>query len=639
MSGIAGRIDLRGRKLDQEMLGRMAALIAYRGPDGKSTWVNGSVSICHRHFHTTPESIHERQPQMDPTGQVCLVLDGRIDNREELKTALEPDGARLRSPSDAELVLRAYLRWGDDFAVRILGDYALAIWDARNRRLLLARDILGLKPLYYYVDAEKILWCSEIRPLFADPSVPKEPNEGMVGEFLADSITSLSETLYQGVFRVLPAHIVVFDIDRPELGPRMKRYWPHHLPATVGCGTDGEYAERLREILQEAVRCRLRSLGPVGIELSGGLDSSFVACLASDAIRQGSVAVGGVEAFSLVFPGSSCDESCFLDAVVARCGMPSNRICPPPQDLSWHRAQVVRDWLPPDYPNGSMARPLRACAVDKGFRVLLTGLGGDEWFQGSRHYYADLLRTCRIASLLRRARADPAVPTLLPWPSNPLLVWAIGPLLPHPLKRIIRAVQGQRRTPAWLPAPFARRIALRDRQDAGGSVGRFSSCAQADQFRLLCSGIYQWQIESIDRSASAAGIELRHPFHDRRIIEFSLALPEEQKWRAGLARFVLREAMRGIVPEMIRQRIGKAEFSEIVVGALRAAGGKPFFDSLTIATVGWVDPVQVARMYQDTVRRAADRTGPFFANLWPLWRILATELWFDVVFGDNRSRV
>lgn len=634
MSGIAGRIELRRPEVDQTLLLRMSALIAHRGPDGEGNWTRGSVGLCHRQFCTTPESLHERQPWTDVSGMVCLTLDGRVDNREELSKALQAQGVTLRCTSDAELVLQAYLCWEEDFAMRIIGDFALAVWDVRIRRLILARDILGMKPLHYFVDGERLLWCSEIRPLFADPAVPREPNERMVGEFLADSITSPSETLYRGIFCLPPAHLLVFDADRPDTGPRLRRYWDIDPAATIRCRDDREYAERLLDVLKEAVRCRLRSLGPVGVELSGGLDSSFVTCLASD-LTGGANANGGLESFSLVFPGFACDESEYIDAVVARCGRPSNRLCPPAWNLKRHRDQVESDWLLPDYPNGAMSAALRELAVAKGCRVLLTGLGGDEWFWGSPHHYADLLRTFRIGALLRRACADPAVPTLVPWPSNPLLRWAIGPLLPRPLKETVRNLRATPRVPPWIRSNFARRIALAERRPDEIPSRRFASFAQADQIHAVWSGSYQWQMDFVERSANRPAIEHRHPFHDRRVVEFSLALPEEQKQRAGQNRFVAREAMRGIVPEANRQRATKAEFSHVVVQALREAGGERFFAALKIGDLGWVCGEEAGRMYREMERHHARQTGRHYSLLWPLWRIVAAELWFTGVFCDN----
>jgi asparagine synthase (glutamine-hydrolysing) len=635
MSGIAGRIELHGRPLDRDLLLRMSAMIAHRGPDAAGIWTQGSTGLCHRQFCTTPESLGERQPWADSSGRVCLAMDGRVDNREEIAAAVEARGAMLRCRCDAELVLQAYLCWGEDFAARILGDFALAVWDGRSRRLVCARDILGMKPLCYFVDDAKFLWCSEIRPLFADPAVPRKANEAMVGEFLTNSLTSLSETLFERIYCLPPAHVLVFDADHPEAGPRVRRYWDFDPAAKIACRDDREYADRLRELVREAVRCRLRSQVPVGLELSGGLDSSFVACMAGDLARREGAAAAGLETFSLVFPGSECDESRYIDAAAAQCGLPSNRVGPHPLDFAWQRQQVARDWLPPDYPNSSMSASLKGLAADKGFRVLLTGLGGDEWFWGSPEHYADLLRTLRFGDFFRLARSDSAVPTLAPRPSNPLLSWAIGPLVPRRLRAILRAVRGSRRVPSWIPAEFARAISHRQRQYVEAPSPCFASYAQADHYRLVFCGSYQRQMDLLERSSMHPTIEYRHPFHDRRIIEFSLALPEEQKWRAGQHRFVLREAMGDLVPDIIRQRTTKAEFSEIVVGALRATGGRQFFDSLKIADLGWVDPRQVGQMYRQLEQDQAGQSGHGGRLLWPLWRILGMELWFSSVFGEG----
>jgi len=190
VSGIAGIFNLDGRPVDPALLTRMTDVIAHRGPDGAGQWIDGSVGLGHRMLHTTPESLYEKQPLIDETGNLCLVLDGRVDNREELRTALEAKGAKLRTDTDAEMVLHAYECWGEESPKKIIGDFAFAIWDKRDRLLFCARDPLGMKPFHYYTDGRTFLCGSELRQLFEDVTVQREPNEGMVGEYLVSSLTN-----------------------------------------------------------------------------------------------------------------------------------------------------------------------------------------------------------------------------------------------------------------------------------------------------------------------------------------------------------------------------------------------------------------------------------------------------------------
>ena len=243
---------------------------------------------------------------------LCLTLDGRVDNRDALRSAIEARRFPLRSDTDAELVLRAYQCWGEQCPQYIIGDFAFVVWDGRKQRLFCARDILGMKPFYFYTNARLFLWGSELRVLFEEPAVPREPNEGMVGEYLANRISSKEETLFRGIMRLPPAHSLIV---RPNLLSKV-RYWDLEPQRSIRYKTDQEYCEHFLAIFREAVRCRLRSNGGVGAALSGGVDSSSVVCMAQWLYQNSMVVNTSFETFSLVFPGQHCDESEYIQEVV-----------------------------------------------------------------------------------------------------------------------------------------------------------------------------------------------------------------------------------------------------------------------------------------------------------------------------------
>src|SRR5215470_13274742 len=195
MSGISGLLALDGGEADASSLRRMTAALAHRGRDGQATWQSAPIAMGHQAFWTTPEARHEIQPWRHPSGHVVVTLDGRIDNRRELHDALAARGWPPRAGHDAELVLRAYECWGEDFARELVGDFAVAIWDAPARRLVCARDPLGVKPFYYYSDGRSFRWSSESQAILADPAVPRRPHEGMVAEMLSGHLVSSTETL------------------------------------------------------------------------------------------------------------------------------------------------------------------------------------------------------------------------------------------------------------------------------------------------------------------------------------------------------------------------------------------------------------------------------------------------------------
>ncbi|MBF6568636.1 MAG: asparagine synthetase B, partial [Candidatus Binataceae bacterium] len=206
MSGIAAIFDRDFAPIDRAEIDRMLAAIAHRGPDGSNSWARGPVALGHAAFRTTPESLHEVQPLFDEPSGICLTLDGRIDNRDELGDALRANGARLTADSDAEMVLRAYQLWGEDCAIRLIGDFALVIWDERNRIIFAARDAIGVRPLYYHCDSRRFVAGSEPREIVEGARLAREPNEGWIAEYLNGGLITRDETPLRGVMALPPAH-------------------------------------------------------------------------------------------------------------------------------------------------------------------------------------------------------------------------------------------------------------------------------------------------------------------------------------------------------------------------------------------------------------------------------------------------
>src|SRR5215813_10090874 len=306
MSGIVGIYNLDGRPVDSTLLARVNDSTSDRGPDGCGYWIQGSVGLGHRMLHTTPESLREHQPLTDEESNLCLTLDGRVDNRDELRAHLLAEGARLRDDTDAELVLRSYECWAIESPKRIVGDFAYAIWDKRNRQFFCARDPIGNKQFYYHISKTRFLCGSELCQLLVDPCTPRDPNEGMVAEYLAVAITDYEETLYQDIFRLPPGHFLIVRTD----GIKKQKYWDIDPGKEITYRCDDEYAEQFFEIVREAVRSRLRSQAPVGAYLSGGVDSTTVVGIIKALKDEGIASAGNVSTFSMIFPSvASCDES------------------------------------------------------------------------------------------------------------------------------------------------------------------------------------------------------------------------------------------------------------------------------------------------------------------------------------------
>ena len=634
MSGLAGIYHLNGRPADPTLLQRMIHRLAHRGPDASGYWIEGSIGIAHVMLQTTPESLYERQPWTDETGTLCLALDGRIDNREDLTLSLGAAGFHLRINTDAELMLRAYQRWDEHCLEHILGDFALVVWDGRRQQLFCARDILGLKPFYYCLQGTTFCWSSEIPPLFEHDATSRRPNEAMIAEFLTGTVVTNAETLYEGISRLEPAHVLIIRPDRSET----RRYWTIDPHRRIEYASDDDYAQHFFEIFSKAVHCRLRSHRSIGLELSGGLDSSSVVSLLQAFSRTNLQDRDRFHTFSLIFPGLPCDERAFIDDVTSRGLFPSHHILPQTPTLAGFLDDVLRYQDLPDHPNGAMNRSLRALAQQQGCRVLLTGSGGDEWLTGSFYHYADLLRSLKLKTLLLRLHADRPLYCDRPSPdlfSLPLVQFGLLPLLPQPCRNLGKWLLGRTSIPDWISPEFWHRTQMQERIRQAIFAPPFSSYAQQDLYRSTVHGLGIHGIELDERASSSFALEKRHPLNDRRIIEFAFALPEEQRW-GDKPKFVLRKAMGELLPTSVRDRILKADFSCIFAQALLSESSAAIFQSLSVASMGWVDGSQIWTTYQTMARCYSRGDQNYRFHVASLWMVLGVELWFRTLLPEHR---
>ena len=373
MSGICGVFSLAGAPVEEQLLRRMAAASAYRGPDGVTCWTQGPAGLAHLAFHTTPEAVRERQPLLDDAGRYCLVADARIDNRDEIIPSLMASGSlRSESPTDAEVILAAYACWGEDCGQHLIGDYAFAIWDALEQRLFAARDAMGVRQLYYTVVDGVLTFATTLASLIA--ALPERPalNGPLIYEFLGRSFEwARDETVYAGVCRLPPAHCLT----AAGGGVRLRQYYIWGSQPPPAYRSDEEWILGFRELFDKVLRAQLRSVSPVGILLSGGLDSSAIACAVHHIGQQHDIPE--VKLVSGVFDHTpSADERQFIHLVQEAC--PGFEPHPFVGDEFWgFRDLGVESGYPLDEPD---IHPVRAhtvalfrTAADAGCRVVLSG--------------------------------------------------------------------------------------------------------------------------------------------------------------------------------------------------------------------------------------------------------------------------
>jgi asparagine synthase (glutamine-hydrolysing) len=433
-------------------------------------------------------------------------------------------------------------------------------------------------------------------------------------------MASREETLFAGVRRLLPGAWMRMDRDTVQHGTIA---WLDPS-AEIRYRHESEYAEHLRDLLHVAVRARLTDAGRIGIELSGGVDSSTVAAIARSDL--GVHAADRILLLSLVFPGLTCDERPFIEACHEAWRLPAYVVA-----AAGHEAGDTEDDSRhldfPYHPNGAMCSGMRRYARAAGIRVIMTGVGGDEWFSGSRYHLADDFRRGRIWNAIRQAQVDGQFE---PGPGAlaSLVTYGARPCAPAPIKALARRFRGAPSIHApWIENAFAARANLAERLRVRPDAPAFPTLAQAEIFRGAIGG---WAIHSAEMEARQArhlGIELRHPLADLRVARFALAIPETQRWSRRDRKHVLRAAAAGLVPDRVRLRGSKVDFTPVVVQALEAQGGAAFFRRLQTAALGWVNPAPLERMYGEMLSydRAAD---PRCADTaWGLWMIAGIERW------------
>ena len=632
MSGIAGIIHFDGAPVELGQIEQMTSAMAYRGPDGIKHWTKGSVALGQCMLRTTPESLEETQPLRNEDDSLVLVMDGRVDNWEELRRELLGRGAVLRTRADAELVLRAYEVWGKDCLAHMDGDFALVIWDARRQQAFCARDRMGNKPFHYHWNGRTLVFASELHPILALPWVEEIPNEGMLAEFLSDEWYSRDETLWSGILRLVAAHFM--EVGNGE--PQPKQYWQPDLWATLPYTKDEEYIDHYRELLFDTVRRLSRSHRPVAIDVSGGLDSSALFCIAERLRRTSQLPAPGIEGYALAFTDDSeANELTYARAVGEYLGVPIHEIPPSTRPLSWYaeQARAYREF--PGFPNADMFLGTLEQAA-QGSRVSLTGEGGDHWLQGSRSYYAEELAQGHWATVLDCFRTDAkAVGTrqATAWLIRRGLFPLLSPALQQRLRQLVRAVRG--RSPLalhdWLTPQMQDELSLRRKLTLLSNTQGVRTLGQRGMLETLGSAFDAQITERVERRNAHAGIETRHPFFDHRFIEFAFLTPERLRLQGDRTKVIHRQAMQGVMPPVILERKTKAEFSSVFRAQLDAMQ-ETLTETLPRKRATWLNPQGMARLFENYQNNPHDGSVQ-----WVLWGIYGCDCVYPYTVSEKSS--
>ena len=563
MSGIVGIHNLDQQPVEANNLRRMVDMISHRGPDGSGVWTDGAVGLGHRLLWTTPESIMESLPLV--TRNLAITADARIDNRDELIPLLALDNiCPTEKISDSNIILAAYEKWGKSCPSRLLGAFAFAIWDERRQTLFCARDHFGVKPFYYYASERFFVFATEIKALFCISEVPQNINEVRIGDYLTSNYEDTEITFYREIFRLKPAHHLTVS----RHGVNTESYWTLNVSRELRLGSDDEYAEAFLDIFKEATARCMRSSSPIGSMLSGGMDSSSIACLAGQLLGKAGPAIPTLSAIFDEIKES--DEQPYIQAVLDHGNFTPNYIHGDQfsplidyEKIQWHQ----------DEPHGAFNLfinwNLYKVAKSQNIRVVLDGFDGDSTISHGVSYMNDLAESGQWLTLYREIHSHSKKIGYSSYSAFFSLLKQYSPfmrLAQRAYRATIRKVSGEDchnsdQYEPYLNQNFVQRTQMKERHKNLAQQWRTLSgypFYKRDHYYCLVRGVMPHTLETLNHASSAFSVEVRFPFCDRHLVEFCLSLPPEQRIKQGWTRIILRRGMANILPKKVQWRNGKS---------------------------------------------------------------------------------
>ena len=623
MSGICGIVNFDGKPVDPELLRKMAEAAAHRGPDGIRYWIDGNVGLAHLALCATPESTLERQPLLSGNGDLILTADARVDNQDDLIRTLTAKGyCRKEAPTDADLILASYECWGERCSEFIVGDFAFVIWNRRKQTLFGARDVFGTRPFHYAQHGSTLCVASEAQQIVQHPEVPCLLNETAIAHYLVNDCSDETLTVYAQVLRLRPAHWLIAGSAGCQLG----RYWDIDPAAQISYKRDEDYAEHFRDTFTIAVKNRLRAQGKtIGVMMSGGLDSCSVAAVAQQILDADGCAPH-LLACSHAFDNlERCDERIYSATMADELGIEVEYINAEEHWLLDDPEAFIPALETPFMGWESAVRNALTRFRLRGTRVLMTGHGGDNLLQGSGYTYWDRLLRGHLevlAELARHARYRNVSYARL------VLDYIVRPSLPQLAVKVLHQLAGRAaasRLPTWLGCRSANTAGLSRHSRRTTGNRRFRSLARQQAYERIASlhsvgrAVYWY-----DRTAAHFGMEARHPFLDRRLAEFVMAIPPEQLFHAGRSKWLLRRAMRSVLPETIRQRELKTGFGDYLDLGLREKEVQQINTLLETPISGKLGFVNVERLHQ-AYKECLESKGA--SSTAEFWYPITLELW------------
>lgn len=559
MCGIAGMLRFDGREVESAVLDHMTDVLSHRGPDARGTYLDGALGLGHRRLSIIDLSDDGRQPMPNEDETVWVVLNGEIYNFAELRAELEAKGHRFRSHTDTEVLVHLYEEEGARLVERLVGMFAFALWDSRARRLLIARDRFGQKPLYYRLNDQSLHFASEAKGILADTSVPRAPDPLALDLYLTFGYVPAPHSAFVGLSKLPPGFLLEVEADGRH---QLRRYWSLQLGPkrrVAGRRAEERVEEELLAAIDEATRLRMVSDVPLGAFLSGGVDSSAIVAAMCEA-QPGSK----VRTFSIGFDEPAYDERAYAREVAEHLGTehvdlvlsPEN--APELERVVWHYGEPFAD--PSALPTFAVSELAR-----KHVTVVLSGDAGDELFLGYDRYLGTRLEEAVRTSPqpLRALARNRVALALLSHGGKPQLAGTLAHSAFNPqltpidlyLSRLELVRERDKRelySPGFVQATRAMDAYALYRRAIADSDGEtfVERCAHADVSAYLPDDI----LVKVDVASMAFGLECRSPLLDHRLAELAATLPARLKLRRLEQKRVLKRAIRRRVPPRVLER-------------------------------------------------------------------------------------
>jgi asparagine synthase (glutamine-hydrolysing) len=618
--------------VDRTIVEKMTGTLTHRGPDDEGFFVEGQAGLGFRRLSIIDLS-GGHQPIFNEDGSAAIVFNGEIYNYRGLAADLSSAGHTFTTRSDTETILHAYEQYGDACVDHLRGMFAFAIWDRRRQRLFIARDRLGIKPLYYYRNARFLAFASEIKALLEVPGVPREIDPDAFDQFLTQRYVPGPRTMFKEIFRLQPGHTLVADLHTGNAGVHIRKYWDIDYDARSS-DSPRQIAASFDELLDESVRLRLISEVPLGLFLSGGLDSSAILSRLHKLTGE-----HGVKTFSVGYDASGPQEQrvCELEyaQLAARAfGTDHHEVRVSAKNfaefipgLVWHLDEPLAD--PSCIPLYFVSKLAR-----EHITVVLSGEGADEILAGYGIYP-------KMLTLDRINRNVPAMGRL----AGRFAQFTSA----EPLRRYLRLAgqpleDGYRGVCRGFGVEARRRLIGEDRMKRSDRQlseifrAHFDAAGKASPLnRMLYVDTKVWLPDDLllkaDKMTMANGLELRVPFLDHKLVEFAAALPDASKISRHGGKSLLRKAMRGVLPKAILQR-PKNGFGVPLASWLRGPLRQFTRDHLLTsdsASGSWLDRGEVKRIVEEHEQARADRSQE-------IWSLLVFEFWHSHFIDDSAQR-